>query len=204
MRLVLMRHGETLINTTGLTHYTNDVVSLNPLGRQQAKQLIPVCKQYSVQILYTSPEPRAKDTATIIANGLTIPIEIIEAFRERKWGKWEGKPWAKIEAALATMQINQRYQFVPPDGESWEQVELRIQKGMDHILQQNYETVGIVTHGGILRTIVPIMRKTDRQSSFGYEFKNGSVTIFETKEGTQNEEKDFREILINDTTHLHS
>lgn len=199
MRLLLIRHGETLINVKGLTHYTNDVVSLNPKGREQAKLLIPVCKKNNIEIIYTSPEARSIDTTNAITSALQIPGKILDDFHERQWGKWEGQPWDKIEKVLNTMPLRERYIFVPPGGESWEQMELRIRHGLDYILEQEHKSAAIVTHGGVLRALIPLLRQTSISGSLGYQFKNASVTIFETEVG---EEKIFREILTNDTSHL--
>lgn len=201
MKLLLIRHGETLINVKGLTHYINDVVSLNPKGREEARLLIPVCKKNSVKIIYSSPEARAVDTTIIISNALQIPYKTLAEFKERNWGQWGGQPWEKIEDTLKRMSVEKRYTFIPPNGESWEQMESRINKGLEYIITQPFDTIAIVTHGGVLRALMPVIRKTSKQTSFMYSFKNASVTIFETTTDDK-QEKMFKEIVMNDTSHL--
>lgn len=196
MRLIFIRHGETAINVRGLTHITNDFEDLTEVGMMQAKKAGKFCKEKNVNKIYCSPEQRAQTTAKIISNILEISYKVIGELRERNWGDWEGKPWNEIKQILDTKSLEERYTFIPPNGESWKQMEKRLKQALSAIISNNDETIAIVTHGGTLRGLIPILNNSPKEISFKYDFANGSVTTFDYIEGQ------FKEILVNDISHL--
>ena len=196
MKLLFIRHAETQTNVSKLTHKTGDPVGLTELGQKQAKQLTKVCKNESVEIVFSSPEQRAVETAEIIATELKISLEVIKELAERNWGEWEGKTWPEIEAVLKPMALEERYAFMPPKGESWQQMEVRLKNGLDSIIGRGYGTVGVITHEGALRGIMPLVLNSPKDSSFKYHFENASITFFEY------ENEIFKELKVNDISHL--
>jgi len=199
MKLIFIRHGETNTNSKNLTHQTNDITGLTSLGKQQIKKVTKLLKDKKVEKIYSSPEKRAQESANLINQQLSLPIEILESLRERNWGTLEGKPWIEIEKKLKQMSLTERFTFIPPEGESWKQMEKRLKKAIHNIVQTNKSSVCIITHGGTLRGLLPILKNVPKQESFKYDFKNASVTIFDYDKQTDN----FKAILINSQTHLH-
>lgn len=198
MKLFFIRHAETLTNVKKLTHKTGDSTGLTELGQKQAEQLIKVCRREKVEAIFSSPEQRAIETAGIIAKGLGIDIEIVKELAERNWGEWEGKSWPEIEVVLKPMSLNERYTFIPPKGESWQQMETRLKTSLDNIMVTKYATVVVITHEGALRGIMPIELNSPKESSFKYHFENASITSFECKNGK------FSELEVNSIFHLQS
>jgi broad specificity phosphatase PhoE len=180
MKLLLIRHGQTAINVKGVTHTTNDPAGLSELGKEQAKGLIHICQENKVQQVYSSPETRAIETATIIANGLQMSWSVLQGLRERNWGMWEGKPWEEIKAVLDPMSLEERYLFTPPDGESWKQLDERLKTAIDSIIAGSEEAVAIVTHEGALRALVTLLNNAPKETSFHLHFDNGSVTVIDS------------------------
>lgn len=179
MKLLFIRHGETEVNVKGLTHKTGDTARLSSLGREQALSLVEVCKKNNVEKLYSSPEKRAIETAEIISRGINKPLEEIKNLHERNWGTWEGKPWEEIQGVLKTKTLEERYIYSPPEGESWKQMDERLEEVLKHLTKQPYESIAVVTHGGVLRALMPILKNEPKESSFRYDFKNGEAIIFD-------------------------
>ena len=196
MKLLFIRHAETQTNVNKLTHKTGDPVGLTELGQKQAKQLTEVCRNEQVEIIFSSPEQRAVETAEIISKDLKIDLEVLQELAERNWGEWEGKAWPEIEVVLKPMTLEERYTFVPPKGESWQQMETRLKNGLDSIIGRGYGTVGVITHEGALRGIMPLVLNSPKDSSFKYHFENASITFFEY------ENEIFKELKVNDISHL--
>ncbi len=190
-----MRHGETEKNVDNLTHKHGEDTELNSKGRDQAAQLAAVCKRHNIHKIFCSPEARAVQTAHIIGSELDIRPIVLEGLTERDWGDWEGQPWSEIEAQLSQLSLDERRRFVPPHGESWEQMENRLLSSIDVILQEN-DSVAVVTHAGALRALMPPLKREPLENSFSYEFDNASVTIFRQKNGM------LTQTLENDTSHL--
>lgn len=183
MRLLIFRHGETEANVLHLMHKAGDSIGLNDVGRQQAFVVARVCKEKGVQAVYSSPELRARETADIISGTICLKTVIIEILRERDWGDWAGKSWAAIDLALENMTLVERYTFVPPNGESWQDVENRLVSTLSSITQKDFETVAVVTHGGAMRALMPYLKDEPREKSYDYFFGNGEMVEFEYSEG---------------------
>lgn len=60
------------------------------------------------------------------------------------------------------------------------------------------ENICVVTHAGTLRAMMPILKDQPKETSFGYEFQNASITVFE---GT---EFGYNQVLENSIDHLDS
>ena len=196
MKILFIRHAETQTNVNQLTHKIGDPIGLTELGQQQAKQLTQVCKNKQVEIVFSSPEQRAVETAEIISKDLKINLEVLKELAERNWGEWEGKTWFEIEKVLTLMSLEERYNFIPLKGESWQQMEERLKNGLDNIIKRGYGTVAVITHEGALRGIMPLVLNSPKESSFKYHFENASITSFEYKNDK------FNELKVNDTLHL--
>lgn len=179
-KLLLIRHGQTALNVQGRVHNQQDGTGLDEMGRWQASRLVEVCRGYGVRSILASPEARALETAQIIADVLVVPLQCSEALRERNWGQWSGEPWSQIHERLKPMSLEERFTFVPPGGESWQQMELRLLSCVDSWRGLS-DSVAVVAHGGLLRALIPLLLNESRESSFRYDLDNASVSVFGIK-----------------------
>ncbi len=196
MRIIFIRHGETQVNTKKKIHRTDDPAVLTQLGTKQIIKTIPLLKRNNAEKIYCSPERRAHQSAIFLAQKLHLPLTIILGFGERRWGDWEGRSWNEIEKKLNHFSLNKRYTFTPPQGESWQQMEKRLMRALRKIIAGDKQNVVIVTHAGALRGLIPILKKEPKSNSLNYDFKNGSITIFDYKN------RKFKEVVTNDISHL--
>jgi len=196
-RLILVRHGETHKNVAKVLHGRKDDASLNSLGKSQAERAAKALVKMGVDIIYSSTETRASETAEILNLFCEVPIIYIDDFRERDWGIFEGKPWKEVESVLSQMQLPGRYNFKPERGESWQEVETRLICSIKKILKENKgKKVVVVTHGGTIRTLMPHLLNVPLAESFKYDPKHLSFTIFDF------DGKKFSKVCIDDTSHL--
>jgi 2,3-bisphosphoglycerate-dependent phosphoglycerate mutase len=196
MKVLFLRHGQTATNVAAKVHRTNDGASLDKVGKAQARRLAIACREEGVQQLYCSPEKRAKQTAQIIATKLGIDVTDVAELGERNWGDWSGRPWEDIQSKLELMNLKERYEFVPPYGESWQDMDGRLQKALERITASTSPVVGVVTHGGALRALMPLLKGEPRETSFQYAFTNASITSFEFHSGK------WKLLRENDVAHL--
>lgn len=183
MKIFFIRHGETDINRSGKMHTVGDAVKLTKDGIEQIKKLIPVLQENKVEKIFCSPEVRAVESAKILSDTLGASFEILNELQERNWGDFENRSWGEIEVELDQLSLEERYQFVPPKGESWMQMEDRLRLALHVVSNDQSSNVGVVTHEGALRALMPIIKNEDRANSLGYNFDNGSVTAFDLSEG---------------------
>ncbi len=189
--LILIRHGETRKNVDKKLHSQNDTEELNSTGIIQIKEAAEQIMKFKPSKIYTSLENRAIQSGQLISQQLNIPIESIDGLQERNWGEFIGKPWTEVQRVLDQMSLEERFNYTPPTGESWKEFEARLIKTLNKILEQNggLNTV-IVTHGGVIRALIPHLLNTPRQESFKYDPENGSLTVFE------HNHNQFRPVLI--------
>ena len=195
----MARHGETDWNKNGLLQGSSDFAKLNNVGKKQAKALGKALLKFNVDIIYSSPLKRASETAEIINKILKKEIVFDDALKERDWGDWEGRDAAVEFLRLEKMDIRTRFNFMPPNGESWKEFEIRLIKSIEKIIENNNDKrVLIVTHGGSIRALVPVIKKVPREQTLHLKFANTSISIFKLNKD------DVEEELINDIAHLES
>ena len=154
-------------------------------------------KKFNPVVVYSSTEKRAQESAQILSQELELPFKKITGIQERNWGDFAGKTWPEIKTVLDPMTFGERYSYVPPNGESWEEFETRMIKAIKRVLEKNKDkTVAIVSHGGAIRVLMPYLLNLPKEESFKYDPANASVTVFDYQENK------FVKRLINDTSHL--
>ena len=115
-RLILIRHGQTEKNISGKLHQAGDSEILNKKGRKQMEKVALRIKAMSPQVIYSSTEKRAQESAKILSQELNIPMEIIEGMQERNWGDFSGKTWPEVKAVLDPMTLEQDIRIFLPMG----------------------------------------------------------------------------------------
>ncbi len=87
MRLIMVRHGEP--------DYQRDC--LTPLGRAQASAAAERLSREGISEIYSSPNGRAKETASFTADRLGLPFTVLDYMHEITWGgpdlPEDGHPW---------------------------------------------------------------------------------------------------------------
>jgi broad specificity phosphatase PhoE len=202
MRLLLIRHGESLANAEGRLQGHLDI-PLSDRGRRQAERLGERLAPLGVDALYTSPLLRAKETAEIIGVRLGLALAERAALMERNWGEAEG---------LTHDEILARYpQYLPARTET-RRVEIRgfeqddaltqrAMQGLSAIIEAHPEqTVAVLTHGGVIFSFCrqALQLPTVRPNPFAID--NGSITTFEIVRGDAPRST---LVTLNDTCHLH-
>ena len=120
-----MRHGETDWNKKKLVQGRKDI-PLNEYGRHLARETSYGMRQYQIDLAYTSPLRRAKETAEILLEGRNIPLYEDQRIQEISFGSYEG-----MSCVDKTKEENLAFQkffqdtgnYIPPeDAESVEQL----------------------------------------------------------------------------------
>ncbi len=170
MRLILIRHGETVQNYTGVCQGQGDG-QLSNTGREQARKLGLRFKDKHIDALYSSDLTRAMDTAEEIRKhheGLELIID--KRLRERYFGKLEG-----------TVRPNIDWDNLPSYVETDQQLYDRARSFLDDALDL-YEgkTVVAVTHGGMKRTFYTLLHGLPVEHNKDWEpIHNTSVSEFD-------------------------
>lgn len=188
MKLILVRHGETIENIKGIcqSHLPG---TLSKLGIEQAKKLALRLKHEKIDAIYSRDLARAADTAKIIAKYHSqVPLHFVKELRERDHKHFAGKKIDEID----------RDKF-DSESEPWSQMQTRIKK----ILDKAYEkypnsTVLFVGHGAINMALTSvILNKPPKEIDKIDIPPNTAVSIFEIRE-----DKNHKVHLLNCVKHL--
>ena len=156
MKIYLVRHGETDWNQAGLLQGQTDI-ALNAQGLEQAREAAERLKEVPFEIAFCSPLIRAKRTAETIIGDRKITLTADERLRELNFGPWEGVDIRTIKDA-ASQPFTNPGSYIPPVGaESFAQLYKRSGEFVDQVLlplEGTYETVLVVAHGGVNRSIL--------------------------------------------------
>jgi probable phosphoglycerate mutase len=154
VRLVLVRHGDTVADSSVRYYGATDVV-LSRAGRRQAERARRVIGDEVFGFVVASPLARAWQTATVLAPGQ--PIQLEEGFREVNFGEWEGltqKEIAVRDPALFARWQQDLPNFDYPGGEARASFRSRIEAGLGRLLVLEAERALVVAHKGVIRMLV--------------------------------------------------
>ena len=152
IHIIYTRHGETDWNKEKKIQGSKDI-PLNAKGIEQANNLHELLKDRQIDIIFSSPLNRAKETANIIRGERPIDIIVDPLLKEQCYGDLEGKPMIdNPEYLLHKNSFFKRY----PNGESYFDVYHRVATFFEKI-KKDYDgkvsTILIVAHGGMSREI---------------------------------------------------
>ena len=151
--LHLIRHGEAEVNVRRIVGGKRGDTGLTPRGVLQAERLrdrLAATGEISADVIVTSPLPRARQTAEILAPALDLPIVCDDALQELDPGEADG---LSFEEALQRFGIHD-FEAEPsrpicPGGESWTGFMARVAGALERLCHDHEgRTVVLVTHGG--------------------------------------------------------
>ena len=103
-----------------------------------------------------SPRRRALDTATALLAGRDLFCEIHPDWAELDFGDWDGLRYDEVPAEQLAGLYDAPHALAPPNGESWQQFQARIEAQLQRLLDED-EGAGpvlVVSHAGVLRLAV--------------------------------------------------
>ena len=185
MKIYLVRHGETDWNQAGLLQGQTDI-ALNVQGLEQAHEAAERLKEVPFEIAFCSPLIRAKRTAETIIGDRKITLTTDERLRELNFGPWEGVDIRTIKDA-ASQPFTNPGSYIPPEGaESFAQLYKRSGEFVDQVLlplEGTYETVLVVAHGGVNRSILNPVLNIPVDDFWRMHMGNCATAIFDCTDG---------------------
>lgn len=150
MKILLIRHGETDWNLEGRFQGREDI-PLNATGIRQAELCGKVLKDESFRAVITSPLSRAKMTAEIIAEQVSVSDIIVEEdFIERDFRKLSGLTPKEREAFYASGELD--------DKEPFDKLCERMMNSIKKYAVCYYnENIIIVSHGASINAVLSVL-----------------------------------------------
>jgi broad specificity phosphatase PhoE len=185
--LYFARHGQTDWNAERRLQGQHDI-PLNALGRVQATQCGAILRGLFARDgvaaagldYVSSPLGRARVTMELMRTGLGLQPQdyrIDPRLLEMSFGRWEGYTYAELkdrEAEGLAAREKDKWGFVLPDGESYEQLVLRVRDWYESIER---DTV-VAAHGGVCRALIAHLGIEPKETASLGEIGQGCLYVF--------------------------
>lgn len=184
---LFIRHGETDWNVEGRLQGGRDI-PMNARGRAQAAAagrrlatlLLGADRRPEAARFVASPLGRTRDTAERVRIALGLPAgdyALDPRLQEFSFGSWEGMTWDEVkrhDPILLKARRRDKWRFVPPGGESYEQLAARVRPWLatvtDHLV--------VVSHGGVARALMVLVGGVSEPAAAEADILQGRILRF--------------------------
>ncbi|MGB9373545.1 MAG: MSMEG_4193 family putative phosphomutase [Jiangellales bacterium] len=161
--VLLVRHGRTSANASGVLAGWMPDVHLDDAGREQAAALAERLEMVPVSAAVSSPLPRCVETADALLGSRGVPCTTDERLAEARYGDWTGRPLREL-AKDKTWRVVQDHPsaavFPGEDGEAMAAVAARAVAAVrEHdraVLDQHGDGAiwVAVSHGDVIKAVL--------------------------------------------------
>jgi broad specificity phosphatase PhoE len=188
--LYYVRHGETVWNVEGRRQGQHDS-ALSATGRAQAVTCASLLadllaregKKPADPAYVSSPLGRARAMMDALRGALGLVPQCYDVeprLAEIAFGRWEGLTLADImarEPAALTAREHDKWNFLPPGGESYAQVATRVGEWYGELARDSVVTA----HGGTARALMAHLGIVPREQAANADIAQGVVYVFSGK-----------------------
>ncbi|HID97235.1 MAG TPA: histidine phosphatase family protein [Thermodesulfobacteriaceae bacterium] len=157
--LLLARHASIEPRFRG-TYVGSSDVGLGSGWTEEIPLLARAVLPYRPGVLICSPMKRAVQTAESLAPVVGLQdsdIRIVHDLREIDFGRWERMTFSEIAASepeMVELWADWSEDFCFPEGERIGDFLARVRRAAGRLVRMEYETVLVITHGGVIRMMI--------------------------------------------------
>jgi len=206
MRLILVRHGESVGNSENRLQGHTDY-PLTELGRQQAVLTARRLEELGTHAVYTSPLLRAGDTARAICERLQVQAQVMPDVSEYQFGEFSGTTYAELRQRFANdpvWQAKPASERIYPGEEGRDAFFARVTNSLWRVIDEHpAQTVAVVSHGGPIALFCQSVLGLPYKRPMPFAINNCSLTMIDV-EDEPSKSREARTCLerLNDTCHL--
>lgn len=189
MRIVLVRHGESIMNKieSRLNMFCGALnVPLTEKGRRQAESIMDSEYILSLDEVYSSDLIRAHETAKLMIQKTNLELKVDKRIRERSLGIFEGEFRDELEIRYPEYfkkedQLKFRRDFVAkaPDGENYTDVCARLTDFFSEFDFTSDLKVGIVSHIHAIRCMLYLLLGLTKEEILKVAVPNSEPIVLE-------------------------
>lgn len=205
MNLYFVRHGETEYNSLNISQ--GEDTELSSLGLAQAELLAKRFSNASIDVIYSSPMKRARQTAEAVSKLLEKDITYSDYLKEQRApSEFVGKR----KDSLELVEIEKLRDFNEKDSlwhysdeENFNEFKERVGRFFNTLSETKQENVLIVSHGGPIRLLIFLMMEERVDPRAFYRFAdlfrvdNAGITFCK-----KNKKEKYSVQVFNDCSHL--
>ena len=183
MKLYIIRHAETEYNRKGIIQGSEVDSDINDVGESQANSFYEYYKNINFDKIYVSDLKRTFQTIRrFTENGSSY--EKLKEFNEISWGVNQGKSddledYAELIDTWLAGNLDNKFE----EGESPNEMSVRLVKGFNKVLDDDHDTVLLCIHGRALRILLSKIIDNDLTKMDKYVHSNTGLYILEYKNG---------------------
>jgi broad specificity phosphatase PhoE len=154
MRLLLVRHGQTIDNVNGDLGTVIPGPALTELGEEQAAAIPAALADEKIEGIYASTMQRTSLTAVPLATATGLEVEILDGLQEISAGIFEGKSDKDSVRGYMGTIISwwQDSTARVPGGENGDEFFGRFTDAIGRVAAAHDGTVAVFSHGAAIRT----------------------------------------------------
>lgn len=184
MKLILLRHGETIANNKNILSGWTDY-ELTSKGKVECKKIEKeiLSRFKSIKKIYSSNLNRAVITASHVNKKLNKKVIKTEILKEMNFGIFEGKNKDEIVDKHKNEWENWNNDYVNyriPEGESVYDLKVRISPFIEKLIASN-EDVLIVSHKAVIQVMITILLDIELDKMWYFDIKNSKYAEIEIK-----------------------
>ncbi|MGL1889791.1 MAG: alpha-ribazole phosphatase [Reichenbachiella sp.] len=119
---------------------------------------------------------------TSLANSISTVYNTDDRLKELSFGDWELKPWNSIPQKEMTPWMSDFVTTPPPNGESYQDLSIRLKELMEELKLKQYDTVAIISHAGPIRAMIANTIGLPLKDSFKLQIDYGSISCINFSE----------------------
>lgn len=153
MTLIVVRHGESEGNLRRIMQGQLDL-PLTEAGREQARLVAARIASMPIAAIYSSPLSRAFETAQMIAEHHSLPVQPVVGLQEGSWGEAQGLTWAEVTTRW-DVSGGRALAEVIPGAEAPDALRTRAALAVDELLDRHATDVAVcVSHAGTIAQLI--------------------------------------------------
>lgn len=183
MKLYIIRHAETEYNKKGIIQGSEVDSDINDVGESQANSFYEYYKNINFDKIYVSDLKRTFQTIRRFTEKGSS-YEKLKEFNEISWGVNQGKSddledYARLIDTWLAGNLDNKFE----EGESPNEMSVRLVKGFNKVLDDDHDTVLLCIHGRALRILLSKIIDNDLTKMDKYVHSNTGLYILEYKNG---------------------
>ena len=183
MKLYIIRHAETEYNRKGIIQGSEVDSDINDVGESQANSFYEYYKDINFDKIYVSDLKRTFQTIRRFTENGSL-YEKLKDFNEISWGINQGKSddlddYARLIDTWLAGNLDNKFE----EGESPNEMSVRLVKGFNKVLDDDHDTVLLCIHGRALRILLSKIIDNDLTKMDKYVHSNTGLYILEFKNG---------------------
>jgi alpha-ribazole phosphatase len=175
MEIYLIRHTKPLIEKAICYGQTN--VEIDDVSYEVSIKSILSELPESIDAIYTSPLKRCSILAKYLNEHIYthLILEYSDLLKEIDFGNWENNKWDDIDQVDLQIWMDDFVNQKPHGGENFMELHQRVKTFLDILTNQCFVSVVIVTHAGVIRSILSHVNQTLLKDAFSIKCEYGSV-----------------------------